>query len=319
MSESEIVQRSTPAWVRLSASVIRLLPRGRYPLMNWLCRRPVVPFIQSMKITDHRIGFVCDSRDGIARETCFMGYYEPQETVLVKSLLRGGMCFVDAGANWGYFTLLAADLVGPSGRVVAFEPHPALYAQLQSNVLRNNMTWTAALPVALADVEGEMILEGFEEDSSNWGVSRLIVDPDTCRPRFRVVTGLLEAQLEAQGIDEVDLLKMDIEGAEALVLPTMAAGLARGRYKRILLELHPAALAERNLSARSLVENLMDYGYRGWRVDHSPLAFRRASYRLPSSPAEFLAPVDLKLPLDSWPHFVFLAPDIEPAWQKHTL
>ena len=52
--------------------------------------------------------FECDPRDAIAREVCFTGRYEPQETALVRTILRPGMSFVDVGANWGYFTLLAA-------------------------------------------------------------------------------------------------------------------------------------------------------------------------------------------------------------------
>jgi FkbM family methyltransferase len=291
-----------------------MLPRGRYRLMDSLCRKPITPFVRQLGIANGRVNFICDSRDGIAREVCFMGYYEPQETVLILRLLRAGMCFVDVGANWGYFTLLAADLVGPSGRVIAFEPHPTLYAQLQSNVLRNNLTWTTALPIAVADVEGEMTLAAFEEHTTNWGVSRLVGPSDANGPQFRVRTGLLEALLDYHAVSKVDMLKIDIEGAEALVVPTMTEGLSRGRYKRILLELHPAAVEERGLSPKNLIENLMSYGYRGWRVDHSRAAFRRAAYHLPDSPAEFLAPVNLDSSLDEWPHILFLAPDVYPAW-----
>src|SRR5207249_6651659 len=78
----------TPAWVHWSAKMIRNLPRGRYLLMNWLCLRPIKPFICQLGITKGRMSFICDARDGIAREVCFMGYYEPQETVLMLNLLR---------------------------------------------------------------------------------------------------------------------------------------------------------------------------------------------------------------------------------------
>jgi FkbM family methyltransferase len=259
--------------------------------------------------------FVCDSRDGIAREVCFMGYYEPQETVLMLSLLRPGMSFVDVGANWGYFTLLGSDLVGRSGRVIAFEPHPTLYAQLRGNVLRNNLTWTTALPIAITNTEGEMTLAGFEEEeTTNWGVSHLIDAPDYEGPQFQVLTGLLEVLLDNQGVREIDMLKIDIEGAEALVLPTMSKGLSQARYKRILLELHPIALKERGVAPKSLIETLISHGYRGWSVDHSQAAFRRAAYQLPVSPTEFLAPIDLDSSLDAWPHMLFLAPGILPTW-----
>lgn len=310
----DVVSLFAPVWVRLSARVIRLLPRGRYPLMNWLCRRPISPFVQSLKFTEHRMRFACDARDGIAREACFMGFYEPQESVLIQCILRPQMCFVDVGANWGYFTLIAADLVGPGGRVLSFEPHPTLFAQLQSNVLRNSLHWVTTVPIALADVEGKMMLEGFDEEGSNWGVSRLAKTPNSSGPGFPVRTGLLESLLNEHGAEEVDLLKIDIEGAEAMVLPTMKEGLEQGRYRHILLELHPEALKERDHSPECLIEGLLRYGYRGWRIDHSQSAFRRASYRLPDSPREFLKPLNVGEQMDSWPHFLFLAPGVEPSW-----
>ena len=257
--------------------------------------------------------FVCDCRDGIAREACFMGYYEPQETVLVLSLLRPGMCFVDVGANWGYYTLLAADLVGPTGRVVAFEPHPTLVSLLEQNVSLNGLACTI-LPIAVADKVGEMTLSGFDQADGNWAVSKLGDLADRERPQFQVQTGLLEELLDENGIDEVDLLKIDIEGAEALVIPTLDEGLARGRYKRILLELHPPVLAQEGVSSQTLNQKLLDHGYRGWTIDHTPQVYRDAAYRLPRSPAEVLTPLETDASHDMWPHVLFFAPGVEPSW-----
>lgn len=283
-------------------------------MMNFLCRKPIAPFVRQLGVAEGRVTFLCDPRDGIAREACFMGYYEPQETALMLQLMRPGMSFVDVGANWGYFTLLAADLVGPQGKVIAFEPHPELFSQLQGNILRNDLTWAKALPIAIADSVGEMTLLGFEEKTSNWGVSRLAAKSETNLPQFRVQTGLLEEVLNGENVHEVDMLKMDIEGAELLVLPTMREGLSIGRYKRILLELHPIAVEEAGHSPRGLIEQILSFGYQGWTIDHSSAAFRRAAYSLPESPAEFLSPVDIDLPLSEWPHILFLAPGVERAW-----
>ena len=107
-----------PAWVRLMAKVIPKLPAGRYKAIHRLCRRPPSAFLMYMPEEMGGYAFHCDLRDGISREVCFTGYYEPQETALVRSILRPGMSFVDVGANWGYYTLLAANLVGSKGRVL---------------------------------------------------------------------------------------------------------------------------------------------------------------------------------------------------------
>ena len=89
-----------------------------------------------MRLPDSLGGFtfICDVRDSLMREVCFTGMYEPQETLLAQQLLRRGMTVVDVGANWGYFTLLAAHLVGNRGRVLSLEPDPRMFRLLQQNV-----------------------------------------------------------------------------------------------------------------------------------------------------------------------------------------
>jgi FkbM family methyltransferase len=302
--------RATPWWVTLSRHAVRALPRGRYPLMSWLCHRPSRPFVTTLDAASPRLSFVCDLRDAIAREACFMGHYEPQETAVVQSLLKPGGCFVDVGANWGYFSLLGAGLVGPAGRVVAFEPHPALFDALTENVRRNHLSQVTALRVAAADRDGEMNLAGFANDGGNSGLSRLTHEPDSSAPNFNVPARLLEGVLDEHGVGPVDLLKMDIEGGEGLVLPTLGRGLSTGRYRHILLELHPAALGQQGRAAASLVEGILGYGYRAWRIDHSREAFRRAAYSLPTSPESFLLPLDSSALLADWPHLLFCAPGV---------
>ena len=90
-----------PRWVSLASRVIRNLPAGRYRLTNWLCRNRIAPFWARMNNTLGGHFFSCDVRDTIAREVCFSGRYEPQETALVQRLLQPGMSFLDVGANWG--------------------------------------------------------------------------------------------------------------------------------------------------------------------------------------------------------------------------
>ena len=306
---SELPQ--APAWVRLSRRGIRLLPRGRYVLMNWLCRRRAArPFESPLGVTRDRVRFACDLRDAIAREACFMGHYEPLETALVRSLLKPGMTFIDVGANWGYFTLLAASMVGATGRVVSLEPHPTLYRLLEQNVERNRFEWVTTLRVAAAGEEGEMNLAGYAGGDSNRGVSRLTRGVESQGPNYHVKTGRLETLLDDAGVGEVDLLKMDIEGGEGDVIPTLRDGLARARYKHILLELHPRALAAQGIDAAGLVEEIKGQGYRAWRLDHSAETFRRASYKLPDSTEKFLEPLDPREPLGEWPHILFVAPPI---------
>jgi tRNA G37 N-methylase Trm5 len=118
--------------------------------------------------------FRCDLRDSIAREVCFTGRYEPQETALVRALLGPGMSFVDVGANWGYFTLLAAHQVGRSGRVISLEPDPRLFPVLADNIAVNHLSQVTALQVAAGSESGSLTLAGFDEAGDNFGLSRVV-------------------------------------------------------------------------------------------------------------------------------------------------
>jgi hypothetical protein len=106
---------------------------------------------------------------------------------------------------------------------------------------------------------------------------------------------------------------MDIEGAEAEALRGMERGLAEGRYRRVLLELHPEALTARGRDASELVAALAGSGLRGWTIDHATAVTRRASYARRPDIGAFLRPLDPSRPLDAWPHLLFATPDAAPS------
>jgi FkbM family methyltransferase len=302
--------RPAPRWVRLAAGLVRRLPAGRYRLTHWLGRRPGPPFLATTPAAVGGFSFVCDLRDSIAREVCFTGQYEPQETALLRQLLGPGQTFVDVGANWGYFTFLAAALTGPAGRIVSLEPDPRLFALLQANLRHNGLGRVTALPVAAADRADTLRLAGFDAAGGNWGQSRL-ANADAAAS-FLVPTTLLDAALDRLGVVAIDVLKMDIEGAEDLALRGMADGLSRHRYRHVLLEVHPALLAERGRTFEQTVAPLTAAGYRPWRIDHSPAATRRAAYRPATRLADLLTPTAAGEPLDLWPHLLWVSPEAKP-------
>jgi FkbM family methyltransferase len=271
--------------------------------MSWLCRRSVPSFWARTSPEQGGHYFACDLRDSIAREVCFTHRYEPQETALLQSLLRPGMTFVDVGANWGYFTLLAAGLVGRGGRVVSLEPDPRLFALLRANLARNGLDFVAARQVAAADRPGTLHLEGFDEEAGNWGLSRLTDRPAAAT--FAVAACPVDALLDELAIDRIDLLKMDIEGAEDLALQGMQEGLKRQRYQRILLEVHPTLLAEKGRSVEDVFARLTGAGYRAWQIDHSPEATRQAAYARIIHPDTLLRSMEAVVKGDAWPHWLW--------------
>jgi len=111
--------RETPAeprWLAAAAGIVKRLPRGRYRATDALSRAVKVPaFAARFPRSDSGPVFECDLRNSLAREVYFTGQYEPQETALIEALVKSGQTFVDVGAHWGYFSLIASQK-GRAGR-----------------------------------------------------------------------------------------------------------------------------------------------------------------------------------------------------------
>ena len=297
----------------MARAVIRRLPAGRYRAMNEICHRPPSAFLIAMTAEMGGFTFKCDLRDAISREVCFTGRYEPQETSLIQSILQHGMTFVDVGANWGYFTLLAAHLVGSGGRVVSLEPDPRLFPILRENIIRNHLEQVIALQVAAASENGVLSLAGYSETGNNFGVSR-IVSKGELGCTFDVAARPLDELFDELGLQTIDLLKMDIEGFEGFALLGLENSMRHQRVKRLLIELHPAEIAEHGQSVKGIIGQLRDFGYRPWQLDHSKVGSRRAAYSRHLEIEKSLRPFDVDGDLDEWPHLFWTMPGLEPLW-----
>ena len=147
---------------------------------------------------------VCSLRTEVSY---FLGTHEPAITALY-GLLSPGDRVLDIGGHIGYTALLAAHHVGPSGRVIVFEPHPANRARIAENLALNpDLAAQITLePLALSDQVGTARLGG-QESTASLGDSGITVSTTT-----------LDAY-ETEHLLQPGLIKMDIEGAEVLALP----------------------------------------------------------------------------------------------------
>jgi len=309
---TDLQLREAPLWINAASGVIRRLPAGRYRAMNVVARWARGPFWARLPRDLGGAAFRCDLRDALMREACLTGRYEPQETAILRDLLRGGMTFVDVGANWGYFTLVAAHLVGPSGRVISIEADPRACRTVQSNLDRNAYAHVVLHNVAAADAPGRMQLHQYEPragDSGNFGLGRAS-HPAGGRS-FDVEARRLDDVLDADSVQRVDLLKMDIEGGEAAALAGLSRYFSIGRVDRILLEIHPHQLNQLGTSVAAVLDCLRTHRFAGWRIDHSRAAHTDASVgRL--DVRSLLRPLDGETPLGDWPHVLWLREGFTP-------
>jgi FkbM family methyltransferase len=270
---------TAPMWVRAASTVIRCLPAGRFRAMQWLAARKVDPFWMHLPSDLGDLAYACDLGDGLMREVFLTGRYEPQETAILRHLLRSGMTFVDVGANWGYFTLVGAHLVGPAGRVLSVEADPRACRALAANVDKNGLGAVTTLNIAASDAPGRLSFQEYQSnarDSGNFGVaqSTLIVEDGR---RVAVEARALDDVLDAAGVDRVHVLKMDIEGGEAKAIAGLHRSLSSRRIDHISLELHPYHLRDLASSAGAVVAALRSHGYKAWQIDHSSSAHRAAA------------------------------------------
>jgi FkbM family methyltransferase len=297
-----------PLWLRAAAAITRRLPAGRYRASQAIGRMPIAPFVARMPHHDAGgVRFTCDLRDQIARDVFLAGLYEPIETQLLRETLRPGDTFVDVGANWGYFTLIAASLVNAQGRVIAVEADPRHYARLANNVALNHFSQVTCVHAAAARERGTLRLRGYADAAVNRGVSSLHASLPEDAPTFDVAAIPIDALLDDAGCDRVALMKIDVEGGEDGVLEGMQSGLARHRFARIMLELHPDILEQRDVSVREVCDRLRAHGYVGWSIDRAGRHERLAAYgRTP--PRVALRRADEPDPRDRWPHMLWVAP-----------
>jgi FkbM family methyltransferase len=190
------------------------------------------------------------------------GCFEPNEMYLLSRLLKTGNTFIDVGANIGLYTLTAARLVGPRGRVLAFEPSPRERELLDRNVIRNSLTQVSVDSRAIGDVENAHVtLHLADEQHGGQNTLGAVVYENARVVENAIVqmTTLDHAVVEA-GFDTVDVVKIDVEGAEFLVLSGAHDTLSTIRPV-LMMELQDDSLIAQGSGAREVVSLLSGFDY----------------------------------------------------------
>lgn len=223
----------------ISAQVVSRLFVGKnvgntwWGRLLWRAYHQILPKTQTwVSVNGHKMRLDLNDRNQLSIS---IGTHEQQVLALFRSLLEPGWTVVDIGANIGYYTLPASQGVGPTGRVIAFEPEPRNVEHIYQHLRANGCTNVTVEPVALMDQPGEVNLY-YGTDS---GIH------STIHERLAKASGEY-LRVRATSLDEYcqthhlapDLIKVDAEGAELMVLTGMSRILRETPKVRLFLELY---------------------------------------------------------------------------------
>jgi FkbM family methyltransferase len=261
----------------MQAVIARPRFRGKTRVLRFLHRfsgtRPVRskygPLIYNRPRDATNFYYVCGTDEG--------NYGDVYEQV--RSLMPGS-CFIDVGANAGLFSVVAGPIVGNSGVVIAFEPNLAVFSDLVRNAAINRLC--NLLPVNAAIGPGTDIVRFASGSNGHTGIGHL--DPSGDTPvrqyRFEDLASVLDPFIGAREV----VVKVDVEGAEEMVVDSMSAFLSRPQVSKLIVEIDEKHLARFGGSAKSLYRKLADIGFIGTRgmmiVEHYNEVFVRDRGRL---------------------------------------
>lgn len=185
--------------------------------------------------------------------------FERPKVEALRAMLRPGMTFVDVGANTGFFALIAARLVGPTGRVLAIEPEPENCTRIQRNIELNGYGNIDVVEVALADADGEAQLHLASDHGHH---SLLTTSPDRVGRTITVPQRTLDSLLAERGVERVDVMKIDVEGFEVEVLRGARQTVQRNPDVVLLMDVHESL----GVDAAEVCDLLNDLGLSTYQV-----------------------------------------------------
>lgn len=215
-------------------------------------------YLQPTQVNVNGVKLHLPPRDeGVSESLKMEGTWEKEETALFESIVTPGMTVLDVGANVGYYTLLASRLVGPQGKVIAFEPEPLNFELLIRNILENRSANVTAWPYAVGSALG------YADLNLSWpastGSHSIAYQPKGGSSKLRVVLVGLDDFLDPSLWP--DVIKMDIEGAEIFALEGMKKILAHKKLKALFVESNPEILRVMGKRAQEITDFLRPYGF----------------------------------------------------------
>lgn len=180
---------------------------------------------------------------------------EPKVTRYMLRNLKSGMIFLDVGAAVGWFTLIGAHMVGSGGKVLAYEPMPSRFKLLKENIRLNGFETVSCFPLALSDKDGEAYMEGP-------GMMRVTEK----RTDTSIKTVRFDSHVGGLNLGRVDIVKIDVEGAELRVLYGMRKMIENNPEIKIVCEVHKGQMRRYGDNWAHLSEFMSKMGLTGMEI-----------------------------------------------------
>ncbi|MBU2634018.1 MAG: FkbM family methyltransferase [Nanoarchaeota archaeon] len=229
-------------------------------IIKHLYRFIVINFLKAntVKIDGHKL--FLDSEDSLRLSV--YGQFEAFETEVIKKEIKEGDVVLDIGANIGYYALIFAKLVGPKGKVFAFEPDPENFALLNKNIKINEYKNVVLINKAVSNETGEIKLYLNEYNKAN----HQIYPSKNHRKSILIQTTRLDDFFKDYK-GKIDFVKIDIEGAEYLAIQGMSNLLNKNKNIKIITEFYPCWLENFNVKSEEYLKLLSKHGFKLYNLN----------------------------------------------------
>ena len=203
-------------------------------------------------------------KDWVQNNLFIYGYYEKNETDYWLKRSKNAKIIVDIGANVGYYSLIASKNVQRNkGRIYAFEPVSKTFSRLSENILLNKIDCISHYQKAVSN-ENSSIKINVGNDQ-NWGMSSINFHEHLSSETEIISCETLDNFCKSANIAQVDLIKIDVEGAEYNVLKGMQKTI-EDHKPEVLIEVLDQHLNKQNVSSNDVFNFFWERGYRSYRI-----------------------------------------------------
>jgi FkbM family methyltransferase len=224
---------------------------------------------KSVMVQGHRMWL--DNHDTL--ELATHEVYEPFETALFKKEIKPGQTVLDIGANIGYYTLIAAKLAGPAGKVYAFEPDPDNFALLKKNTETNGYANAVLVNKAVSDKTktAKLFL-----NKTNKGDHRLYDSKDG-RSFISIQTVKMDDFFKKTD-KKINFIKMDIQGSEAGAMEGLKILIRKNPRLKLITEFWPYGINQAGYSAARYLGTLKKLEFKIFEISEKEKTLRPAQF-----------------------------------------